>query len=344
MSANMFSLLAEEPVAATKPAASAAATSSKPVQKALVGGVKKGDGSNRDSSSVAPQQTTKGSLPGEARKDFSKAPRQKHQQRTDANGNPRGREYERHSGTGRPAGENKRGGAGRFAWGSNKHAQADEEAAVEAVKAEEAAPVDGAAVEVSAEAAVETPAVVAEPEPVTKSMAQHKAEKAKAEAALNAALNLGPVGETRKVQAAWYKPEEKKKAAAAPAAKGAAKEQKQVKKVVPVSQIIGEKRQEREDRPFRPRTEGGDRPFRPRTERTEGDRPYQRAEGSERPQRAEGSTGGDRPYRREGGNTRQGGNNRQGGAAAGYGNKKGPKNTKTFDATADADSLPTLGQ
>lgn len=317
----MFSLLAEEPVAAPKSAATSASTSSKPVQKAIVGGAKKSDAPKRDASSVAPQQTTKGSLPGEARKDFSKAPRQRHQQRTDANGNPRGREYERHSGTGRPAGENKRGGAGRYAWGSNKNAQADEEAAVEAVKAEAAAPVEGA-VE-GAEVVAETPAVVAEPEPATRSMAQLKAERAKAEAALNASLNLAPLGETRKVEASWYKPEEKKVAAAP--TKAAPKEQKQVKKVLPVSQLIGEKRPEREDRPFRPRGE-----------RTEGDRPF-------RPQRAEGSTGGDRPQRREGGNrdgNRQGGN-RQGGA---YGNKKGPKNTKTFDATADADSLPALGQ
>lgn len=136
---------------------------------------------------------------------------------------------------------------------------------------------------------------------------------------MNAALNLAPV-ETRKVEADWYKPEEKK--AAAPATKAAPKEKKQVKKVVPVSQLFGEKRQEREERPFRPRGE-----------RTEGDRPFR-----PRGDRAEGSTGGDRPQRREGGN-RQG--PRQGGA---YGNKKGPKNTKTFDATADAESLPALGQ
>lgn len=43
----MFSLLAEEPVAATKPAAGAAAASSKPAQKALVGGAKKGDAPKR---------------------------------------------------------------------------------------------------------------------------------------------------------------------------------------------------------------------------------------------------------------------------------------------------------
>lgn len=43
----MFSLLAEEPVAAPKSAATSASTSSKPVQKAIVGGAKKSDAPKR---------------------------------------------------------------------------------------------------------------------------------------------------------------------------------------------------------------------------------------------------------------------------------------------------------
>ena len=314
----MFDALADEPFTPAKPAKAVAAAPAKaPVTKGPVGGQKKSDAPKRDTQASSSQATSSGQLLGEVRKDASKGPRHKHAPRTTQEGKIRGREFDRHSGTGRPANENKRQGGGSRNWGNVKDAQADHEA-VSSVPVEQlegvpvvegaAAPVEGA--EVAAEIKVE-----AEPEVKTQSLASFRAEQAKKQKDLESALGLGPRSEARQVKPDWYKPENK---AAAPAASkattSAAKEQKQAKKFVPVSSIVGEvyaPRGDREDRrgPRRDRSEGG-----------QGERREQRSEGGDR-----------RGPRRDGS---QGGRNNQGGRKQG----------KTFDATADANSLPTLGQ
>jgi len=351
----MFDALADEPVMVVKPAAAPVAAATKPGSKSLVGGVKKGDAPKRDSQASSSLPTSHGKLPGEVRKETGKGRHKQHVVRTDANGKIHGREFERHSQTGRPAHENKRSGAGRNNWGALKDAKEDEDmaaaaaAAPEAVAAPEAATTEAAAVPAT-EAVAESsePKVEAEPEIKTQSLAAYRAEKAKKEKELAASLGLGPLPQAREIKPTWYKPEEKSAAAAPKASSSAAKEVKQHKTFVPISQVIGEKKEFRaEDRrgPRRDREgsdrQGGDRQHKPREggNREGGNREGGNREGGNR-------EGGNREGgNREGGN-REGGNreggNRQGGRG---GNRTGGKTARaTFDATAGVDKLPALGQ
>lgn len=330
MSANMFDALADEPVVAHKPAAAAAAT--KPAAKAPVGGLKKSDVPKRDTQASSSQATTSGHLLGEVRKDTTKGPRHKHAPRTTQEGKIRGREFDRHSGTGRPANENKRQGGGSRNWGNVKDAQADHEAVasvpVEALEGAPAATTEASVAPVEGAEVAVVEAKVEEEEPKTQSLSSFKAERAKKQKDLESALGLGPRAEAREVKAAWYKPETKAAAPAAAAAKAttsAAKEQKQTKKYVPVSAIVGEVHAPRSDDrrgPRRERSEGGNR------------------EGGHR-------EGGHREGgHREGGHREGGRGQRQGGNQGPRTNQgpRGPKQGKTFDATADANALPALGQ
>lgn len=311
----MYAALMEEPVAAAKPSAASAAPSAKPANKPVVGGIKKSEAPNRSSSPASSLPVSQGRLPGEIRKDTNRGPRKQHQPRTEQGGRIRGREYDRHSGTGRPVTENKRGGAGRNNWGSVKdgtRAQRDEEAAAEVAAAvvsteAEATGETATPVEVAADAGAESPKADAPQEPKLLSLSAWKAEKAKKQKELEALVGAAPAP-AREIKPEWYKPEEKSTASSSSskASSSAPKEQKQVKKVLPLSQVIGEKHQPREDRG----------PRGPRRDR-------------------EGS--GEFRQPREGGNFRAGGSRHQGGQRSQGKGKQRP----TFDATAVSD-LPAL--
>jgi len=318
----MFDALADEPVVVAKPAAAPDATQSKTASKSLVGGVKKGDAPKRDSQASSSVSTTHGKLPGEVRKETGKGRHKQHVVRTDASGKIHGREFERHSQTGRPAvGENKRSGAGRNNWGALKDAKEDEDMAAAAAAAPEttegAATVTDAPVEGAAESS-ETK-VEAEPEPQTQSLASYRAEKAKKDKELEASLGLAPLAEAREIKSSWYKPAEKQAAPKAASSSSAPKDTKQQKTFVPISQIIGEKKEFRGEDRRGPRRDGGDR---------------QPREGGDRHPRE----GGDRQHKPRDGN-------RQGAQGGRGGNRGGKKSDRpTFDATAGADKLPSLGQ
>lgn len=249
----MFALLDEEPQAPKVAKAPAAQSAPKTQAKPLVGGAKRGDVSTkRDSPVNSPQPTSSQALPGEARKNTQRGPRKHHQPRVDQNGEIRGREFERHSGTGRPANENKRSGGGRANWGNPKQAKADSDAAIEAAAAEQVTAVEGEVVEnVDATKTEEAPK---EPEVKTQTLEAFRAEQAKKQKELNAKLGLAAPTEVRKVQPAWYKPEEKTSTkAAAPAKNAKAAEKPAGKRVVPVTDVLRVEipRQEREERRFR---------------------------------------------------------------------------------------------